>query len=104
MQRTLEEVALEDPDTGLHLGLLRRQLLVTNESNEHLIEGLVALADSNRGLIGSAPVRLDQVLTAVVTSYQLAAVAQEISMTMAAEPCQVDGDAVFLERLVTNLV
>ena len=79
-------------------------MLVTNESNEHLIEGLVALADSNRGLIGSAPVRLDQVLTAVVTSYQLAAVAQEISMTMAAEPCQVDGDAVFLERLVTNLV
>ena len=48
---------MEDPGAGEDLRRLGAQLLRTNERNEQLIEGLLALAESDRGIQGKLPVR-----------------------------------------------
>jgi signal transduction histidine kinase len=50
VQRLLTEVAMEAPEAGDDLRKLGAQLLRTNERNENLIEGLLVLAESDRGL------------------------------------------------------
>ena len=51
---------MDDPAAGQDLRRLGAQLLRTNEHNEQLIEGMLALAESDRGLQGKVPVRLDE--------------------------------------------
>ncbi len=59
VQRLLTEVAMDAPGASQDLRHLGAQLLRTNERNERLIEGLLVLAGSDRGLAGKVPVRLD---------------------------------------------
>jgi methyl-accepting chemotaxis protein len=59
VQRLLTEVAMDAPDAGQDLHRLGAQLLRTNEHNEQLIEGMLTLAESDRGLQGKVPVGLD---------------------------------------------
>src|SRR5262249_38979974 len=58
VQRLLTEVAMDDPGAGQDLHRLGAQLIRVNERNERLIEGLLVLAESDRGLPGKVPVRL----------------------------------------------
>ncbi|MYW91360.1 HAMP domain-containing protein [Amycolatopsis rubida] len=104
VQRTLIEVALENPEAGPVLTKLGAHLLRTNERSERLIEGLLVLARSDRGLSARAPVRLDKVVRAVVKL--TAAQAKEAGVTVETRlrARTVIGDAVLLERLVLNLV
>ncbi|WP_370934460.1 sensor histidine kinase [Amycolatopsis sp. cg13] len=104
VQRTLIEVALENPDAGPVLTKLGAHLLQTNERSERLIEGLLVLARSDRGLSARAPVRLDKVVRSVVKL--TAAQAKEAGVTVETRlrARTVIGDAVLLERLVLNLV
>lgn len=104
VQRTLIEVAMDEQDVAQHLAPLARQLLATNERNERLIEGLVALADSDRGLVGEAPVRLDIVVTSVLESRAGMAQSHHVTLSVRDDPTLVMGDEVLLERLVANLV
>ncbi len=60
MQPLLTEVALDDPDATQDLRRLGAHLLRANERNERLIEGLLVLAEADRGLPGTVPVRLDE--------------------------------------------
>jgi signal transduction histidine kinase len=104
VQRTLIEVALADPEAGPELRKLGEHLLLTNERSERMIEGLLVLARSDRGLPSRSPVRLDKVVRSVLTA--TAAQAEEAGVVI--EPNlrarTVAGDPVLLERLVTNLV
>jgi signal transduction histidine kinase len=104
VQRTLIEVALADPEAGPELRKLGEHLLLTNERSERMIEGLLVLARSDRGLPSRSPVRLDKVVRTVLTA--TAAQAEEAGVVV--EPNlrarTVAGDPVLLERLVTNLV
>jgi signal transduction histidine kinase len=103
-QRTLIEVSLADALTPEQLQLLSRQLLATNERNEKLIEGLLVLAETERGLVSSAPLRLDEITDdALIT---LAHAADERGVRIATEfaPAWVVGERPLLERLVSNLV
>ena len=50
VQRTLIEVGMATALTAEQLELLTSQLLETNERNERLIEGLLVLGESDRGL------------------------------------------------------
>lgn len=104
VQRTLVEVAMDEPEVAQHLAPLARQLLATNERNERLIEGLVALADSDRGLVGAAPVRLDHIVSSVLDSRSDQARSAGVTLTVRDLPTVVLGDEVLLERLVSNLV
>ncbi|AEV84102.1 histidine kinase [Actinoplanes sp. SE50] len=100
VQRTLIEVSLGQPLTGEQLSLLTAQLLQTNERNERLIEGLLVLSESDRGLMSRTPLRLDEIVAAVVD--RVPDDGLTVSTTLA--PRIVLGEQVLLERLVTNLV
>ena len=104
VQRTLVEVAMADPEASPDLQRLGKQLLLTNERSERLIEGLLVLARSDRGLTGSGAVRLDAVVDLVRRSMADLAAQHDVTVHALTQPRVVVGDQVLLERLVTNLV
>jgi signal transduction histidine kinase len=104
VQRLLTEVALEDPAAGEDLRRLGAQLLRTNERNEQLIEGLLALAESDRGIQGKLPVRLDELAGRVLDAHAGLAETAGVTLRRKLAPTLVPGDEVLLERLIANLV
>jgi signal transduction histidine kinase len=103
-QRALIEVSLRDALTTEQLELLSRQLLATNERNEHLIEGLLVLAETERGLVTNTPLRLDGLTTDAVELLRPTASAQGIEIIVQVEPVLVRGELPLLERLIGNVV
>ncbi len=104
VQRTLIEVGMAQSLTGEQLELLTSQLLATNERNERLIEGLLALSESDQGLRARLPQRLDEIVGTVLAAHQDRATAAGVTVQTHLEPRIVMGERVLLERLVTNLV
>jgi signal transduction histidine kinase len=102
VQRTLLEVSLVTG--GVDPALLAKQLLLVNERNERLIEGLLVLAESDRGLPGTAPVRLDRLVSDVLDAHSERIAEHELTVHRGLAERTVDGDPVLLERLVINLV
>jgi signal transduction histidine kinase len=104
-QRTLVEVALRDPDPTVgSLQHTMQRVLATGEEQERLIEALLTLARSQRGLD-----RREQLDLAAVTSAALAAGGPEaesrrVRMNASLGPAPVLGDQRLTERLAANLV
>jgi signal transduction histidine kinase len=104
-QRTLVEVALRDPDPTVgSLQHTMQRVLATGEEQERLIEALLTLARSQRGLDRREPLDL-----AVVTGAALAATGPEahsrgvrVNASLSAAPAL--GDQRLAERLAANLV
>jgi signal transduction histidine kinase len=104
-QRALLEVALADPNAGV--GTLRRtceQLLANGEQQERLIEALLTLSRSQRGLEQRQPFDLAAVADAVLAVRRPEADLRGISTRAMLEPAQTAGDPRLAERLVANLV
>jgi signal transduction histidine kinase len=104
VQRTMVEVAMADPTASSDLMRLGSHLLHTNERTERLIEGLLTLARSDRGLTNRDAVRLDHVVASVLDSVRRLADDAGVTLTSQLAHRTVAGDPVLLERLVTNLV
>jgi signal transduction histidine kinase len=104
VQRTLIEVSMARTLTGDQMTLLTAQLLETNERNERLIEGLLVLSESDRGLLSRTPLRLDTIVTEVLDAHRARAAEAGVTITSTVKPRIVAGEQVLLERLVTNLV
>ncbi|MGX6606126.1 sensor histidine kinase [Micromonosporaceae bacterium Da 78-11] len=104
VQRTLIEVGMAQNPSPEQLELLTAQLLATNERNERLIEGLLVLSESDRGLLARAPLRLDTIVAAVLDDHRVRAAEAGVTITGRLAPRLVHGEQVLLERLVTNLV
>jgi signal transduction histidine kinase len=104
VQRLLTEVAMEAPDAGEDLRKLGAQLLRTNERNESLIEGLLVLAESDRGLQGKVPLRLDELAGTVLDAHEELAGEHGVAVRRKLAETMVPGDRVLLERLIANLV
>lgn len=104
VQRTLIEVAMAGPEVPPELRKLGTHLLHTNERSERMIEGLLVLARSDRGLHARTPVRLDEVVTSVVRATSAQAASAGVTVETRLRARTVAGDRVLLERLVTNLV
>ncbi|MDA8371694.1 MAG: ATP-binding protein [Nocardiopsaceae bacterium] len=104
INRTLLEVALSDPDASADLKTVGRTLLETNSRHEHLIDGLLFLAKSDRELDVRTLVDLGEVAGTVLS--QLSADIDESGLTLRSDlrAASVTGDPVLLERLVANLV
>ncbi|NMO51002.1 HAMP domain-containing histidine kinase [Actinoplanes sp. TBRC 11911] len=102
VQRTLIEVGMAHPLTPDQVELLTAQLLEINERNERLIEGLLVLSESDRGLMSWSPLRLDLITSSVLESHRERAAGIKIVSRLS--PRLVLGEQVLLERLVTNLV
>ena len=103
-QRALIEVSLSSALTPEQLELLSRQLLATNERNEQLVDGLLTLAETERGLMASTPLRLDDLVRDAVEVLRPAAKERELQVSVDAEPVTVMGEQPLLERLASNLI
>ena len=104
VQRTLIEVGMARTLTEDQLALLTAQLLETNERNERLIEGLLVLSESDRGLLARTPLRLDRITATVLDAHRARAAEAGVTITSRLHPRTVAGEQVLLERLVANLV
>ena len=103
--RTEVDVALADPDAGLaELRTMARRVLEANERSEHLIEGLLTLARSERQLRAAEPLDLGMAAADAleVAAPEAARLGLRTSSVLGAAP--VAGDRALLERLVANLV
>jgi len=103
-QRALIEVSLSQALTPDQLALLTRQLLATNERNEKLVDGLLTLAETERGVMATAPVRLDRIVGEVVELHRRTAKEREVEITAQLAPATVIGEEPLLDRLASNLV
>jgi signal transduction histidine kinase len=104
VQRLLTEVAMDAPAASQDLRTLGGLLLRTSERSERLIEGLLVLAESDRGLQGKVPVRLDELAASVLDSHAELAERNKVILRRDLAERIVPGDPVLLERLVSNLV
>jgi len=104
INRTLLEVALADPQASEDLRVLGRTLLATNARHQRLIDGLLLLARSERGLDARTPVDLSDVAHSALTTVGPAAAEAGITVhhDLAAAPTA--GEPVLLEHLVSNLL
>ena len=104
-QRTVLQVALADP--GASAGSLRAacgKLLELGEQQEHLIDALLTLASSQRGLRDCEPFDLAGVAARVVDARRREAAGRGVDMAAGLAPAVVTGDPHLAESLVANLV
>jgi signal transduction histidine kinase len=104
MTRTLIEVALGRSDTPAQTRELGTALLEVNERQQIMIDGLLALAESERPLAGTVAVNLREVLRRAVQVLGPEADQQGVTVAVDGTDTFVDGDPVLLERLAMNLV
>lgn len=95
---------MADPEVSPEVRKLGEHLIYTNERSERMIEGLLVLARSDRGLTARSPVRLDEVAATVIRSASAMVEEADVTVESRLRPRTVSGDPVLLERLVTNLV
>ncbi|MFC0071970.1 sensor histidine kinase, partial [Umezawaea endophytica] len=104
IQRTLIEVAMGAPDAPPELARLGNHLLDTNTRSEKLIDGLLLLARSDRGLSSRERIRLHEVVADVVASSAELADSRQVEVHVSASRRIVVGDPVLLSHLVSNLI
>jgi len=104
VQRTLIEVALGDPGASDEIRRLGAHLLDTNERSEKLIDGLLLLARSDRGLATRELVWLDEIIDDEVESCAALASEKKVTFEVRTRRYLVDGDPVLLAQLVGNLL
>jgi signal transduction histidine kinase len=101
LERALVEVALADPDADItSLRQMGEQVLAVGAQQERLIEALLTLSRSQRGLDRHEPVDLLAIMREALDTVD------EEGLTIATrlEPAATTGDPRLLERLVANLV
>jgi signal transduction histidine kinase len=103
IQRAAIEIGLDDPSPD-ELVRMREELLQANLRTERLIDGLMMLAQGERGLDGREAISLDVLAEEVADHHRDAAAAADVALDLELEPVTVTGDPVLLARLVDNLV
>jgi signal transduction histidine kinase len=104
INRTVIEVALDNPQASESLRQLGTTLLAVNQRHERLIDGLLTLASSEERLSAHSPVDLADVVRHVAFESQAAAQKAGVEIRTALASAPVAGDPVLLERLVQNLI
>ncbi|HWC83433.1 MAG TPA: HAMP domain-containing sensor histidine kinase [Pseudonocardiaceae bacterium] len=103
--RSLLEVTLADPDaSAADLRATCRRVLANNQSQEQLIEALLTLARSQRGLDHWAPLDLAVVVDDTLDAARDSERARQCRIEAELRPAQMEGDLPLLERLAGNLV
>ena len=104
-ERTVLQVVLADPSASTEA--LRRacqQVLSLGEQQEHLIDALLTLASSQRGLRQRERVDLAALAGAVIDARGREAADRGLSLEAHLDPAVADGDPSLAESLVANLV
>ncbi len=103
--RTLIDVALAKPARSTaQLEQVLAGVRAAVDKSEELIEALLTLARSDRGLSDTEIVDLPTAVEDAIDLMSPAAAARQIRVDTALRPAQVTGDRVLLERLVSNLI
>lgn len=105
LERTLVEVALADPDaTEDTLREALKRVLAAGEQQERLIEALLTLSRSQRGLDQHERFDLAAVTDEILLSRGAAADKHHLRIETALDPAIASGDPRLGERLIANLV
>jgi signal transduction histidine kinase len=105
LERAMVEVALADPHADAEsLRLTCRRVLAAGEQQERLIEGLLTLARSQRGLEEHEPLDLGEISTSVLDALEAVKAGDACSIESELSAAAISGDERLLERLVANLI
>ena len=105
LERATLQVTLADP--GLTLGTLRaacEEVIDNGRQQEQLLEALLTLARSERGLDRQQPLDLAVIAADIASSRKQKAAAAGLYLGLALGPAPVCGDPQLIERLVANLL
>jgi signal transduction histidine kinase len=103
--RTLLEVALADPDADAEsLRSVCQEALALGEHQERLVQALLALATSERGVTRWDSLDLSQIVAGVLASRRDQATRTGIDLTEHLTPAVTAGDPRLIESLVANLI
>ena len=101
LERALLEVALDDPEpTVASLKRTCRRVLAVGDQQERLIEALLTLSRSQRGLDHHDPVDLSAITAAATSAIDH----DGLTFATAFAPARTTGDPRLVERLVANLL
>ncbi|WP_274919587.1 sensor histidine kinase [Streptomyces sp. WZ-12] len=103
-QRAAAEIGLAGTPGPDHIADIRQELIRISEHSTHLIDGLLLLATSDRGLERHDPVRLDQITTQVCHHTAPTARDHQVALDLQTQPLHIEGDPILLEQLVHNLI
>lgn len=103
IQRAAVQIGLSDVKSA-HLVAVREQLLTVNRRSEQLIDGLLVLARSDRGIRDRQPVALHDIVEHELTQHAALTIASDLTVHSRLDDCHVLGDPVLLPQLVRNLV
>ncbi len=105
LDKTLLQVALADPDaSAATLRATCEELLASEREQERLLEALLTLASSERGLDRREPLDLAQVADRVLRVPRPEVQLRALHVEPALAPAPTTGDPALIERLITNLV
>lgn len=104
INRTVIEVALEDPDLLDETRRLGETLLGVNKRHERLIDGLLVLASSDQRLDRFVQVDLADAATRAIANAGQQAARAGVRISSKINSARVAGDPVLLQRLIDNLV
>jgi signal transduction histidine kinase len=105
LDRTLLQVALADPDaSAASLRVTCEELLASSRDQERLLEALLTLASSERGLERREPVDLTALAARVLAGTEAEIERHGLRLESALEPASTSGDPALVERLIANLV
>jgi signal transduction histidine kinase len=104
-ERSVLQVALADPQATVEsLRAAGNDVLALGRAQERLIDGLLTLATSARGLDRREPVDLGEIAGAVVRQRRAKAEQCQVGLVSDLAPAPAAGDASLVESLVANLV
>ena len=105
VERTLLQVALANPNADEEsLRAACEELLASQVDHERLLEGLLTLASSERGLDHHEPIDLAALACDQLESAADAVAARSLCLERELEPAPSVGDAVLVGRLIGNLI
>jgi signal transduction histidine kinase len=105
LDRTLLQLALSDPEADVAaFRATCEELLASSRDQEQLLEGLLTLAVSERGLRQREPVALEELAGRVGARFASEAESHEITLELDLAEARTSGDPALIERLIANLV
>jgi len=105
LERTLLQVALADPNaTEQTLRATCEELLVSQAEQERLLEALLTLASSERGLDRREPVDLAAQAESAIRQLDSKIERHALALDASLDPATTTGDPALIRRLIANLI